>query len=55
MSPFSFFKKKDKDISKRDNNIFNKSKSSQHSDNIITIDFALEEIKKKKQTLSKIN
>ncbi len=53
MSPFSFFKKKDKDISKRDNNIFNKSKSSQHSDNIITIDFALEEIKKKETNLIK--
>ena len=48
MSPFNFFKKKDKDISKMDNNIQNKPNTSHHSDNIITIDFALDEIKKKK-------
>ena len=53
MSPFSFFKKKDKDISKRDNNISNKSKSSQHSDNIISIDSALDEIKKKETHIIK--
>ena len=51
MSPFNFFKKKDKDISKIDNNIQNKPNTSHHSDNIITIDFALDEIKKKENNI----
>jgi hypothetical protein len=55
MSPFSFFKKKDKDISKINTKIFNKSKSSSSSssDDIITIDFALEEINKKEKNIIK--
>jgi hypothetical protein len=54
MSPFNFFKKKDKDISKTDNKIVNKSKSSSHHpDNTITIEFALEEIKKKENNIIK--
>jgi hypothetical protein len=51
MSPFNFFKKKDKDISKMDNNIQNKPNTLHHSDNIITIDFALDEIKKKENNI----
>lgn len=51
MSPFNFFKKKDKDISKIDNNIQNKPNTLHHSDNIITIDFALDEIKKKENNI----
>jgi hypothetical protein len=51
MSPFNFFKKKDKDISKIDNNIQNKSNASHHSDSIVTIDFALDEIKKKENNI----
>jgi hypothetical protein len=53
MSPFNFFKKKDKDISKTDNKIVNKSKSSYHSDNTITIEFALEEIEKQGNNIIK--
>lgn len=54
MSPFSFFKKKDKDISKINNKIFNKSKSpSSQSGDIITIDFAMEEINKKEMNIIK--
>jgi hypothetical protein len=51
MSPFNFFKKKDKDISKIDNNHQNKPNTLHHSDNIITIDFALGEIKKKENNI----
>jgi len=53
MSPFSFFKKKDKDISRIDTKTFYKSKSSSSSDDIITIDFALEEINKKEINIIK--
>ena len=53
MSPFSFFKKKDKDISKINTKIFNRSNSSSQSDDIITIDFALEEINKKEVNIIK--
>jgi hypothetical protein len=53
MSPFSFFKKKDKDISNLNNNPSNKSKSIQRTDNTITIDFALEEIKRKENEIVK--
>jgi len=53
MSPFNFFKRKEKDISKIANNVSNKSKSSHHSDNIITINSALEEIKKKETVIIK--
>jgi hypothetical protein len=53
MSPFNFLKKKDKDISKMDNKIVNKSKTLQHSDNLITIEFALEEIGKKENNVVK--
>jgi hypothetical protein len=53
MSPFNFFKKKDKDISKTDNKVVNKSKSSHHSDNTITIEFALEEIEKQGNNIIK--
>jgi hypothetical protein len=51
MSPFNFFKKKDKDISKIDNNHQNKPNTLHHSNNIITIDFALGEIKKKENNI----
>ncbi|MBA3750452.1 MAG: hypothetical protein H0X03_06090 [Nitrosopumilus sp.] len=53
MSPFNFFKRKEKDISKIANNISKKSKSSHQSDNIISINFALEEIKKKETIVIK--
>jgi hypothetical protein len=53
MSPFSFFKKKDKDISKINTKVFNRSNSSSQSDDIITIDFALEEINKKEENIIK--
>lgn len=53
MSPFSFFKKKDKDISKTENKISNKSKLIHHLDNIITIEFALEEIAKEENNIIK--
>ncbi len=53
MSPFSFFKKKDKDISKINTKVFNRSNSSSQSDDIITIDFALEEINKKEVNIIK--
>ena len=51
MSPFNFFKKKDKDISKIDNNIQNKPNTSHHLDSIVTIDFALDEIEKKENNI----
>src|SRR5919107_6413784 len=53
MSPFSFFKKKDKDIPQINTKLFNKSKSSPSSEDVITIDFALEEIKKKEMNIIK--
>jgi hypothetical protein len=53
MSPFSFFKKKDKDISKLNNNLSNKSKPIQRPDNTITIDFALGEIERKENDIVK--
>ncbi len=53
MSPFSFFKKKDKDIPKFDKNISNKSKSLHRPDDIIKTDFALEELKKKENDIIK--
>src|SRR5688572_8172613 len=53
MSPFSFFKKKDKDVPKFDKNISNKSKSLHRPDDTITTDFALEELKKKENDIIK--
>ncbi len=53
MSPFSFFKKKDKDISKFDKHISNKSKSTHRSDDTITTDFALDELNKKENDIIK--
>ena len=53
MSPFSFFKKKDKDISKINTKVFKRFNSSSQSDDIITIDFALEEINKKEVNIIK--
>jgi len=53
MSPFSFFKKKDKDISKFDKNISNKSKSMHRSEDVITADFAFEELERKENDITK--
>src|SRR5215210_3914319 len=53
MSPFSFFKKKDKDISKFDKNISNKSESMLRSEDVITADFALEELEQKENDITK--
>ncbi len=53
MSPFSFFKKKDKDISKFDKNISNKSKSMHRSEDAITADFAFEELERKEKDITK--
>ena len=53
MSPFSFFKKKDKDISKFDKNVPSKSKSLHRSEDVITADFALEELERKEYDITK--
>jgi hypothetical protein len=52
MSPFSFFKKKDKDISKFDKNISSKSKSMHRSEDVITTDFALQELERKENDIT---
>ena len=55
MSPFSFFKRKDKEISKVDNKISKRSNDTYNQDKKITINLALEKIKEEEENIIKDN
>jgi hypothetical protein len=55
MSPFSFFKRKDKEIPKVDNNKSKRSNDTYNQDKKITIDLALEKIKEEEENIIKDN
>jgi hypothetical protein len=55
MSPFSFFKRKDKEISKVDNKISKRSNDTYNQDKKITINLALEKIKEEEGNIIKDN
>jgi len=55
MSPFSFFKRKDKEIPKVDNKISKRSNDTYDLDKKITINLALEKIEEEEKDIIKNN